>query len=107
MHDTGHFLVTQTYGIIKACGDDASVSLNSSNCSFRSSLDLNVDLCSKNISTLEETADMKADLRTGEDENNFQTCKQDEKTTLCRHLLAHYYTRGVVFPPLKGFIRFI
>lgn len=65
VHDTGHFLVTQTYGIIKACSDDATVSLNSSYCSFRSSLDLNVDLCSKNISTLEETAHMKADLMTG------------------------------------------
>lgn len=80
------FLVTETYGVIEAGSDDASVSLNSSYCSFRGSLDLNVDLCSKNISTLEQKAHMKADLMTVRDENNLTF--QDHKTTLWRHLLA-------------------
>lgn len=44
---------TETYRIIETGSDDASVSLNSSYSSFRSSLNLNVDLCSKNIGTLE------------------------------------------------------
>lgn len=71
MRETGGFLVTEAYWIIKAGGDDASVSLDSSYRSFRSSLDLNVDLCSKNISTLEQRAHMEADLVTWKNENNF------------------------------------
>lgn len=95
MRDTGHFLVTQTDGIIKACRDDASIPLNSSYCSFRSSLDLNVDLCSKNISTLEETVQMKADLKT-KDENNFFTVNKTRKL-LYVATYWHFMIQGVFF----------
>lgn len=105
MHDTGPFLVTQAYGIIKACRDDTSVSLYSSYCSFRSSLDLNVDLCSKNITTLEATAQIKADLMTEKDENNFLTVNKTRKL-LYVATYWHNIVQGVFFPPLKGFIRF-
>lgn len=95
MHETGHFLVTQTYGIIKACSDDASISLNSSYCSFRGSLDLNVDLCSKNVSTLEKTAYMKADLMTGKDENNF--LRNKTRKLLYVAIYWHAMIQGVFF----------
>lgn len=98
MRDTGHILVTQAYGIIKACSDGASVSLYSSYCSFRSSLDLNVDLCSKNVSTLEERAHMKADLMTWKDENTVYFMSPPAGILI--------YKRSI-FPLLKGFIRFI
>lgn len=45
--------VTEADGIIKTCRDDPSIPLNSSDGSFRCSLDLNVDLCGKNVCTLE------------------------------------------------------
>lgn len=48
--------LTKTYRIIKTGTDDPSISLNSSYGSFRSSLDLNADLCCKNISPLEKRA---------------------------------------------------
>lgn len=48
--------LTKTYRIIKTGTDDPSISLNRSYGSFRSSLDLNADLCCKNISTLQKKA---------------------------------------------------
>lgn len=59
---TGHSLITKTNRIIETGCDDASVPLNSSYGSFRSSLNLNVDFCSKNISALGQNKQMKGEL---------------------------------------------
>lgn len=61
MHKTDRSLVTQTYRIIETGSDDPSVPLNSSYSSFRSSLNLNVDFCSKNVSTLRQREHMKGE----------------------------------------------
>lgn len=68
VHKIDHLLVTKTYRIIKTGSDDPAIPLNGSYSSFRSSLNLNVDLCSKDVSTLEQKQHMKCDLLTEQGE---------------------------------------
>lgn len=65
-----HSLVTKTYRVKETGTDDPSVSLNSSYSSFRSSLNLNVDFCSKNLRTLEQKKYIKSELVAEQGEKN-------------------------------------
>lgn len=89
-------LITETHRVVETGRDDASIPLNSGYGSFRSSLDLNVDLCSKNISSLgknkqkkdEFVAEQSQTTTAGARDNMLICVTGRDNTVMWCHLLA-------------------